>query len=235
MRRMKASWAGAMGHTQFLPTDFFKYGVDHGRRWSSRHLEFHPRCARFGCKPATREGLGQGQALGLRGANCPRNVDCSIAEPDTRMPVAEWIKRGYAPLTYKPSRRGIGGTGVAVPAGRAERPCLPDAEEFLRVQGLQFRRSVCAVRRQSFRPDRGRKEFRDSLGQDRAGTASATSRQIQRHLTEAGFYQRQDRWQGRDEDPRGARRLAEGKRHDARLLAFARSGGADAQSQISGV
>ena len=25
---MKASWAGAMGHTQFLPTDFFKYGGD---------------------------------------------------------------------------------------------------------------------------------------------------------------------------------------------------------------
>ena len=25
---LKGSWAGAMGHTQFLPTDFFKYGID---------------------------------------------------------------------------------------------------------------------------------------------------------------------------------------------------------------
>ena len=25
---MKSSWAGAMGHTQFLPTDFYKYAVD---------------------------------------------------------------------------------------------------------------------------------------------------------------------------------------------------------------
>jgi membrane-bound lytic murein transglycosylase B len=37
---MKSSWAGAMGHTQFLPTDFYKHSVDFdgdGRRdiWNS--------------------------------------------------------------------------------------------------------------------------------------------------------------------------------------------------------
>ena len=53
------------------------------------------------------KGWDKGKRWGFE-VKLPGNVDCSIAEPDTKMPVAEWIKRGYAPLTLQAVTRGIG-------------------------------------------------------------------------------------------------------------------------------
>jgi lytic murein transglycosylase len=99
---MKASWAGAMGHTQFLPTDFFNHAVDqdgdgHRDIWNSA-----PDALASAASQLLAKGWDKGRRWGFE-VKRPAQIDCSIAEPDTRATVAEWIKRGFVPVTYKPS------------------------------------------------------------------------------------------------------------------------------------
>ena len=93
---MRSSWAGAMGHTQFLPSDFFKHAVDFdgdGRRDIWRSVP-------DALASAARQLRDKGWQPGKRWAyevRVPRNVDCTIAEPGTTLTLGEWLKRGYLP------------------------------------------------------------------------------------------------------------------------------------------
>jgi lytic murein transglycosylase len=93
---LRSSWAGAMGHTQFLPTDFYKHAVDFdgdGRRdiWRSIPDSLASTASQL---------VGKGWERGERWAyevRAPKNADCSIAQPGFTIPIGEWIKRGFTP------------------------------------------------------------------------------------------------------------------------------------------
>jgi lytic murein transglycosylase len=93
---MKSSWAGAMGHTQFLPSDFFKNAVDFdgdGKRdiWNS---------IPDALASAGKQLADKGWQRGTRWAHevrVPAGIDCSKAEPGFKLPVGEWLKYGVAP------------------------------------------------------------------------------------------------------------------------------------------
>ena len=72
LAEMRSSWGGAMGLTQFLPSEFYKYAVDFdgdGRRdiWNSV-----PDALASAAKQLRRQGLAARPALGLRGARAAR-------------------------------------------------------------------------------------------------------------------------------------------------------------------
>lgn len=98
LHAMRSSWAGAMGLTQLLPTEFYKYAVDFdgdGRLdiWTS---------APDALAAAARQLAAKGWQPGGRWAyevRAPKNVDCSIAEPDVRMSLRDWLKAGFT-LAY---------------------------------------------------------------------------------------------------------------------------------------
>jgi lytic murein transglycosylase len=93
---MKSSWAGAMGLTQFLPSDFYKYAVDfdgdgHRDIWNS---------VPDALASAARQLLDKGWQRDLRWAyevRAPANVDCTIGVPENAQPIGEWLKRGFVP------------------------------------------------------------------------------------------------------------------------------------------
>lgn len=92
---MRASWAGAMGLTQFLPSEFFKYAVDfdgdgHADIWNSV-----PDALASAAKQLAGKGWqkGNGWMIEIR---APKNFDCSLAEPSVITSVGEWLKRGFA-------------------------------------------------------------------------------------------------------------------------------------------
>jgi len=93
---MRSSWGGAMGLTQFLPSEFYKYAVDFdrdGRRdiWNS---------VPDALASAAKQLLDKGWQPGLRWAyevHAPKDVDCTQAVPEVTQPVAAWLKRGYVP------------------------------------------------------------------------------------------------------------------------------------------
>jgi lytic murein transglycosylase len=93
---MKSSWAGAMGHTQFLPSDFYRHAVDFdgdGKRniWSS---------VPDALASAASQLAGKGWQRGRRWAHevrTPAAFDCTKAEPGFTLSVREWLRRGFVP------------------------------------------------------------------------------------------------------------------------------------------
>jgi lytic murein transglycosylase len=93
---MRSSWGGAMGLTQFLPSEFYKYAVDFdgdGRRniWTSVPDALASAAAQL---------VGKGWQRGTRWAyevRAPKDVDCTIGVPENTQPVGEWLKRGFVP------------------------------------------------------------------------------------------------------------------------------------------
>src|SRR5208282_5603709 len=93
---MKSSWAGAMGLTQFLPSEYFKYAVDFdgdGRRdiWNS---------VPDALASAAKQLAGKGWQRGLRWAyevHPPATVDCTVGVPENTLPLGEWLDRGFVP------------------------------------------------------------------------------------------------------------------------------------------
>jgi lytic murein transglycosylase len=94
---MKSSWAGAMGLTQFLPSEFYKYAVDFdhdGKRdiWNS-------------VPDALAAAAGQLKAKGWQSGErwayevrAPQNADCSIGVPEVKRPIRDWVATGFQPF-----------------------------------------------------------------------------------------------------------------------------------------
>jgi membrane-bound lytic murein transglycosylase B len=93
---MQSSWAGTMGLTQFLPSEFYKYAVDFdgdGRRdiWNSV-----PDALASTAKQLADKGWQKGQRWAYE-VHLPKGIDCTLANPDQRLPIAEWVRRGFVP------------------------------------------------------------------------------------------------------------------------------------------
>ena len=183
---MKASWAGAMGHTQFLPTDFFKYGVDldgdgHRDIWNSI-----PDALASAASQLLAKGWDKGKRWGFE-VKLPAEVDCSIAEPETKATVAEWIRRGYAPLTHKPTREElVEQASLFLPAG-LNGPAFLTLNNFYVFKAYNFADLYALFVGNLSDRIAGGRNFATPWGK----IVQARSDQIetiQRQLTEAGFY-----------------------------------------------
>ena len=94
--QMRSSWGGALGLTQFLPSEFYKYAVDFdgdGRIdiWTSV-----PDALASAAKQLAGKGWQRGKTWAVE-VRVPATIDCTIADPDNVMPVLEWLRRGYIP------------------------------------------------------------------------------------------------------------------------------------------
>ncbi|MGI9481415.1 MAG: lytic murein transglycosylase [Hyphomicrobiales bacterium] len=117
--KMRSSWAGAMGHTQMLPSQFLQYAVDFngdGKKdiWNNIP-DALASTANFLRQKGWQPHLPWGYEVAL-----PNNVNCALEGPDKRVPVATWKKRGVNRVAgRKYSQRALGyPTSLLVPAGR---------------------------------------------------------------------------------------------------------------------
>jgi lytic murein transglycosylase len=93
---MKSSWAGAMGLTQLLPSDYLKYAVDFDGDGKADIWNSVPDAL----ASAAKQLVDKGWQPGLRWAyevRAPADVDCTIGVPDNTLPLGEWLKRGFVP------------------------------------------------------------------------------------------------------------------------------------------
>jgi lytic murein transglycosylase len=94
---MRASWAGATGLTQFLPSEFYKHGVDFdgdGRKdiWHS---------VPDALASAAQQHVNKGWQPGVRWAyevRAPAGVDCTQGVPEVTKPIGEWLRAGFVPV-----------------------------------------------------------------------------------------------------------------------------------------
>jgi lytic murein transglycosylase len=94
---MRASWAGATGLTQFLPSEFYKHGVDfdgdgHRDIWHS---------VPDALASAAQQLVNKGWQPGVRWAyevKAPANADCTLGVPEVTKPIGEWLRAGFVPV-----------------------------------------------------------------------------------------------------------------------------------------
>ncbi len=94
---MRSSWAGATGLTQFLPSEFYRHGVD---------LDGDGRVDIWHSVPdalasAARQLVNKGWQPGLRWAyevRAPANVDCTQGVPEVTKPIGDWVRAGFVPV-----------------------------------------------------------------------------------------------------------------------------------------
>ena len=94
---MRASWAGATGLTQFLPSEFYKHGVD--LDGDGRVDIWHSVPDALGS--AAQQLVNKGWQSGLRWAYevlPPANVDCTMGVPEVTKPIGEWLRAGFTPV-----------------------------------------------------------------------------------------------------------------------------------------
>jgi lytic murein transglycosylase len=95
---LRSSWGGAMGLTQFLPSEYYKYGVDFEHKGRVDIWTSVPDALASAAKQLVGEGWERDKPWAYE-VRVPANVDCTLADPDHKMPLAEWLKRGFA-LSY---------------------------------------------------------------------------------------------------------------------------------------
>jgi lytic murein transglycosylase len=95
--QLRSSWAGAMGMTQFLPSEFYQHAVDFdgdGRRdiWNSV-----PDALASAAKQLASKGWQPNRRWAYE-VRAPKDLDCTTAQPGHTLSVGAWLERGYAPL-----------------------------------------------------------------------------------------------------------------------------------------
>ncbi|WP_315743034.1 MULTISPECIES: lytic murein transglycosylase [unclassified Bradyrhizobium] len=94
---LRASWGGAVGLTQFLPSEYFKHGVD---------LDGDGKVDLWHSVPdalasAAQQLVNKGWQSGVRWAyevKAPANVDCTMGVPEVKKPIGEWLRAGFVPV-----------------------------------------------------------------------------------------------------------------------------------------
>ncbi|MGB0505702.1 MAG: lytic murein transglycosylase [Pikeienuella sp.] len=113
--RMVGSWAGAMGHTQFIPTSYQQYAQDFdgdGRRdvWSKDPGDALASTANYLARFGWRAEEPWGVEIRL-----PEGFDYRLADQAIRRPVADWRAMGVTALTGELPDHGE--TAILLPAG----------------------------------------------------------------------------------------------------------------------
>ncbi len=96
-KEFRSSWAGATGYTQFLPSEYYKHGVD---------LDGDGRVDIWHSVPdalasAAQQLVNKGWQPGVRWAyevRAPGNVDCTKGVPEVTKPIGEWLGSGFVPV-----------------------------------------------------------------------------------------------------------------------------------------
>lgn len=92
--KMRSSWGGAMGLTQFLPSEFYKHAVDfdgdgHRDIWGSI-----PDALASAAQQLVNKGWKRNQRWAYE-VRTPAGVDCTTGVPEFKLPVREWLQRGF--------------------------------------------------------------------------------------------------------------------------------------------
>jgi lytic murein transglycosylase len=93
---MRSSWGGAMGLTQFLPSELSKYAVDFDHDGKVDIWNSVPDALASAAKQLAGKGWQRGEPWAIE-VKLPRGFDCTLAEPGTVSPVGVWLKLGVAP------------------------------------------------------------------------------------------------------------------------------------------
>ncbi|MFU2489170.1 lytic murein transglycosylase [Thauera sp. WH-1] len=116
--RLTGSWAGAFGHTQFMPSTFMRLAVDFDGDGRRDLVDSVPDAlastANFLKRAGWRSDLPWGFEVSL-----PRGMDSSGAGRRNKQPMSDWAARGVRRVDGSPLPAGATPAGLLLPAGAA--------------------------------------------------------------------------------------------------------------------
>lgn len=92
-QRMVGSWAGAMGHTQFMPSTFTAYAVDYDGTGQRDLWDSLPDAMASAANYLQAMGWRDGERWG-REVSLPRDFDYALSGLDIRKSLSEWRRHG---------------------------------------------------------------------------------------------------------------------------------------------
>jgi membrane-bound lytic murein transglycosylase B len=184
--RRKSSWAGAMGLVQFLPSDLYRYGVDADRDGDVDIWTSVPDALASAANQLKEKGWRSGIRWGHE-VRAPRGLDCTIAEPDFKLPVREWLARGFVPAKSSIAPSDLAEeASLILPAGN-DGPAFLLTRNYFVLKDYNF--SDLYVLFLGNLSDRITGETAFATPWPRVAQASAREIEaMQRRLTELGFY-----------------------------------------------
>ncbi|MDM7255996.1 MAG: lytic murein transglycosylase [Paracoccus sp. (in: a-proteobacteria)] len=181
---MLGSWAGAMGHTQFMPTSFLQYAVDFtgdGRRdiWSDDPRDALASTAAY----LARNGWQRGQSWGTE-VRLPANFDMRQIGKGNRKSASAWAAMGVTSM----SGRGLNSGSIIMPAG-ARGPAFLIGDNFRAI--LRYNNSDNYALGVAFLGERiaGRPGIQGTWPRSDRPLSSSERMEIQQRLMARGFYQ----------------------------------------------
>jgi lytic murein transglycosylase len=184
-RNMTGSWAGAMGHTQFMPTSYLEYAVDatgDGRRdiWSDNPTDALASTANY----LARFGWTYGQPWGVE-VILPNGFDYGLTGENVERDARFWNNQGVR-LTNGRRVPNHGDASILVPAG-AQGVALMIFDNFHVIERYNPADAyVIGVGHLSDRITGGR-DFQASWPRNERPLNRAERRELQQRLTNAGY------------------------------------------------
>ena len=179
------SWAGAMGHTQFIPSSFNAFAVDFdgdGRRdiWSDDPTDALASTAAYLAKSGWQPGVPWGMEVAL-----PQGFDYGLAGKGNRMASSDWAAMGVRQADGRPLRD-HGPAALLMPAGARGAAFLIYAN-FRTIERYNAADAyVIAIGHLSDRLAGG-DPIRAAWPRDDRALTSAENLELQQRLTAAGF------------------------------------------------
>ncbi|MFN8831280.1 MAG: lytic murein transglycosylase [Labrys sp. (in: a-proteobacteria)] len=110
------SWAGAFGHTQFMPTTFMRLAVDGDGDGRRDVVDSIPDALASTANYLAKAGWVEGSRWGYEVA-LPKNFDASLAGRKKKQPLAQWTALGVTRINGDPLPKEGGRAGLLLPAG----------------------------------------------------------------------------------------------------------------------
>ena len=183
--QMTGSWAGAMGHTQFIPTSYLAYAVDFrgdGRRdiWSDDPTDALASAAAY----LSRSGWRRGQPWGVE-VRLPAGFDTGLTGRGTTRSAAGWGALGVTDMDGR-TVADHGAASILIPAGAAG-PAFMVFPNFGVI--LRYNNAINYGIGVGHLSDRlvGGPPVRGTFPPDAQGLTLADRQEMQRRLTAAGF------------------------------------------------
>jgi lytic murein transglycosylase len=182
---LNGSWAGAFGHTQFMPSTYRRLAVDFDRDGRRDTINSVPDALASAANFLRKSGWRSGLAWGFE-VNVPRAYSGPVGR-SRKSPISAWAKRGLSRADGSPLPR-TGSYGLIRPAGRAG-PAFLVSRNFDALYSYNAAESYAlAISHLSDRLD-GKAAFRTAWPTDDPGLSRAERKRLQELLTEQGLYQ----------------------------------------------
>ena len=93
---LRSSWAGAIGLTQFMPSDYYRWAYDLDKDGRKDIWKSVPDALASAANQLKEKGWVAGQTWGFEVRLSPQ-VDCALDGPLNARPISEWVRLGLKP------------------------------------------------------------------------------------------------------------------------------------------